>query len=308
MYNNTNNTTYIQSDHNGNPNGTVVNQLTDPTVNSNTNLPFNSVTNNFPNNIYNDMIDLSSIPEYDTQDYDLLDEKDFKHYITDIEKIIRSSIEYRLFVNYLREYMNMNKCSFFQNVSNEESTKIRIHLHHSPLTLYDIVRTVYEKRMFYGESLEVEMVAKEVMYVHYFLMVGIIPLSETVHELVHDQLIFIPMDRVLGNYEEFLDTYKEWIPEDVNEKLAMYRHETLTCNDSYNMAILQQKPIALQLPNNGGFGTGSIPELQNIANSMNTLIEQKQTNAGYSYPNHTVVNAQQKVEQPEEIKYAFTVY
>ena len=115
---------------------------------------------------YNDILVFDEIPEYDTQDYDVFNEKDFKKYISDIENICRTSFEYRQFVNYLREYMDMNKCSFFQNVTNSDTFKIKIHLHHSPFTLYDIVMTIFNKRMFDHESLEVEMVAKEVMYIH----------------------------------------------------------------------------------------------------------------------------------------------
>ena len=145
-------------------------------------------------NIEGNILVIDDIPSYDIKDYDLFDEKDFNKYLQDIERIIRSSMEYREFINYLREYMDMNKCSFFENVSNINSYKIKIHIHHHPLTLYDIVVIVYNKRSFFEESLEAEMVAKEAMYIHYFMMVGLIPLSETVHDLVHDQLIFIPLD------------------------------------------------------------------------------------------------------------------
>ena len=63
-----------------------------------------------------------------------------------------------------------------------------------------------------GLSTEENIIAREVMYNHYTLKVGLIPLSETVHELVHNQYLFIPNDVVFGNWKAFIETYKDYIP------------------------------------------------------------------------------------------------
>lgn len=244
-------------------------------------------------NEYKDCIVFDDIPEYDTQDYDIFDDKDFKKYIGDIEKICRTSFEYRQFVNYLREYMNMNKCSFFSNVTNSESFKIKIHLHHCPFTLYDICMTVFNKRNFYGESLEVEMVAKEVMYIHYFLMVGIIPLAETVHELVHSQMIFIPIDNVLGNYSEFIDIYKEFIPEEAMEKFEAMTQQTLTYNNAVNSNILQIDPIVIKLSGDeDGNGTYALPHMEQIVSLMKNRVQEIKDN-GYQLPSYVEDNSKE---------------
>lgn len=226
---------------------------------------------------YNDIITFNEIPDYDYQDYDIYDDKDFEKYISDIENVVRRSREYRLFVDYLRENMDMNKCSFFENVTNKNTFKIKIELHHSPLTLYEICLTVFNKRVFYGESLEVEMVAKEVMYVHYFLLVGIIPLSETVHELVHSQSLFIPLGKSMGNWEEFMEIYKEFLPEETKNKIDQMRTKTLAYDPDYNTSILQQSPIVLQLPGDTGEGLYNLPQVNMIEDSMmNRISEIKQ--------------------------------
>ena len=115
------------------------------------------------------IIIMDEIPPYDLVDYDLFNAKQFEKYVKDGERIVRSSFEYQEFIQYLRNYMDMNKCTFFKNVTNVNTSKIKIHLHHHPFTLYDIFITVYNKRCANQESVEVEMVAKEVMYIHYFL-------------------------------------------------------------------------------------------------------------------------------------------
>ena len=130
---------------------------------------------------------INSIPNYTREDYDLNDPKDFKMYIKDVEREIRSSIEYQRCINYLRENAGMDHCAYLPNVTNAESFKIRIEIHHEPFTLYDIVLAVYNKRAAMREDLSVEMVAKEVIYIHYQKWVGLVPLCEMIHDLVHNQ-------------------------------------------------------------------------------------------------------------------------
>ena len=79
-----------------------------------------------------------NIPDFELEDYDLMDDKDREKYINDLERCVRSSFEYRQMIQYLRDYMNMNSCAFMPNVTNETGRKVRIEIHHSPFTLRDI--------------------------------------------------------------------------------------------------------------------------------------------------------------------------
>lgn len=246
-----------------------------------------------PDNVESNILVIDDIPPYDIKDYDLFDEKDFNKYLQDIERIIRSSMEYREFINYLREYMDMNKCSFFENVSNINSYKIKIHIHHHPLTLYDIVVIVYNKRSFFEESLEAEMVAKEAMYIHYFMMVGLIPLSETVHDLVHDQLIFIPLDKVMGNWEEFLDTYSDFIPTETLEKIERYKRNTLSFSEEENRKLLIQSPTYVKMQEDQEPDCTSVsyklPEMNDIIDAMNKKIEDIKSK-NYAIENKNIID------------------
>lgn len=246
-----------------------------------------------PDNVESNILIIDDIPPYDIKDYDLFDEKDFNKYLQDIERIIRSSMEYREFINYLREYMDMNKCSFFENVSNINSYKIKIHIHHHPLTLYDIVVIVYNKRSFFEESLEAEMVAKEAMYIHYFMMVGLIPLSETVHDLVHDQLIFIPLDKVMGNWEEFLDTYSDFIPTETLEKIERYKRNTLSFSEEENRKLLIQSPTYVKMQEDQDPDCTSVsyklPEMNDIIDAMNKKIEDIKSK-NYAIENKNIID------------------
>ena len=194
------------------------------------------------------------IPVMDIEDYDLFDDKEREKYINDLERHVRSSYEYRNMVQYLREYMNMNSCAFIPNITNEVNRKIKIELHHSPFTLRDICVTILNKRMKNNEMLTIESVAYEVMFVHYSLMIGLIPLSETVHQLVHSQYIFIPTDKVYGYYKNFVKTYNDYIDPELLDKLDELERLTIagTYNDSYK-EVLEKKYITIDMEGNNQF-------------------------------------------------------
>lgn len=243
-------------------------------------------------------ITIEDLPPYEIQDYDVFDEKDFRKYINDVKKAVRNSLEYRQYIQYLRNYMNLNECSYFENVSNVDTHKVKIEIHHSPYTLEDIVTTVFNKRVFYEEDIDVEDVAKEVMYIHYFLMVGLIPLSETVHELVHNQYIFVPTDKVVGNYKEFEAMYGSWIPEETKEKVKACEEKTLTYNMEIDKALLEQKQIPIQLFDNTGLY--QLPTME----SMETIINKRIEDIRYQ-SSHTLVDNNHDnniIDMPELIK------
>ena len=214
---------------------------------------------------------MDDIPDYDTQDYDLFNEKDFKKYIDDIERMVRSSREYKEAVQYMRKFINMNTSLFFQNVNNIETAKIKIELHHYPFTLYDIVLTVFNKRSRLQEPLDIELVAKEVTYLHYFLVIGLVPLSKTEHKLVHNQALFIPLELngnpiVLGDYNKFVEMYEKDIPEDAIARFNTYKDLTEHYNQAINTEILKISPTYLQLPGSdeNTLGAYKISDLQQV--------------------------------------------
>ena len=67
----------------------------------------------------------------------ITNEKQRDKLIKQIEKYIRSSLEYKDLINYLKEYMDMNQCEFFHNVSGK-TKKGMIQIHHEPYDLYTI--------------------------------------------------------------------------------------------------------------------------------------------------------------------------
>ena len=116
--------------------------------------------------IYNDngqtILDIPTMPYFDKMPYDLLEEKSFNKYISDLERSVRNSFEYRSLIAYLKTTEGMDVCSFLENVSSRDNTRVKIEIHHSPFTLYDICLAVFKKRQARKESTNIEAVAEEV--------------------------------------------------------------------------------------------------------------------------------------------------
>lgn len=182
-----------------------------------------------------------------TRDYVLLNDKDKVKFIKMIERIVRSSLEYKQYIRFLKDEIDMTECSFFNNVSNKNGSKVSIEIHHEPFTLFDIVQIVTEKYIRTGTELNPLDIAEEVMILHYKNHVGLIPLSITVHQLVHDGKLFIPLQNVFGKYTKFIEEYRSIIETlDVNNILRtkFEMSKDLTIND---MTLLETKYVYLDI-------------------------------------------------------------
>lgn len=215
----------------------------------------------------NPVITLNDVPEYDFLTWDLDSDKELKKYLSTIEKEVRSSYEYRTMIQYLKDNMGMDQCSFIK--TDKDKCSVSIEIHHYPFTLYDIVNIVYRKRIKYQESLDVEMMAKEITMLHYKLLIGLIPLSTTVHQLVHDGKIFIPVQNVFGRYDKFVEFYKPFCDDEQIEtldRIIQYSAEQLS--DVNNTAILNQNNITINNMNT----QYQLPDVNNMQSFMNTRI------------------------------------
>ena len=225
---------------------------------------------NIPSTIVNNNTNLTfaDIPEYDFLTWDLESDKELRKYFTTIEKEIRKSYEYRSMIQYLKDNMGMDRCTFIK--TDKDKYNVKIEIHHYPFTLYDIVLIVYRKRVKYQESLDVEMIAKECTMLHYKLLVGLIPLSTTVHQLAHDGKIFIPVENVFGRYDKFVDIYRPFCDDEQIEtlnRIIQYSEEQLS--EVNNTAILNQNNITI----NNMSDKYKLPDMNNIQSFMNNRIE-----------------------------------
>lgn len=221
------------------------------------------------------VLKFDDIPEYDIEAYDIYSDKDFKKYIQDVEKEVRSSIEYKRAIRYLKNYMGMNESAFMEDISSENDNKISIELHHSPFTLFDIALIVFNKRLYYGESLELQATSKEVAKLHYYLVVGLVALTKTEHELVHSSFLFVPANKVLGNYGKFITYYKNFMTPDQIDIIDRIEEYSMTYNQAQNEIILQNNLITLDTS-----VSYSLPKFEDIKVLMDKKVQEVKDN-GY---------------------------
>lgn len=203
---------------------------------------YNKAVTTLNQDINYNLMTIRSIPEFqnNTVINDIQDTKS----IQKVENLIRSSYEYSRYTQYLKNDLDMNQCSYFKNI--ESGNNIKIELHHSPFTLFDITQIVISKHILeQGFALEFD-VANEVMLLHYQNLVGLIPLSPTVHELVHNFLINIHPKNVYGEWEEFVKLYIDYFPDDINIKYDTIQE---LCNNKNNIIpeILNKKYTYLDI-------------------------------------------------------------
>jgi len=220
------------------------------------------------------ILKMDNIPIYDKIDYDIFNEKEMEKYIKELRRTIRNSYEYHTMISFLRRNIGMNECAIYENVSNKDTTSIKIEIHHSPFSLYDICNIIINKRIKHNESLEIEAVAKEIMFLHYKNLIGLIPLSETVHELVHNKILFIPIDNVLGHVKSFLEQYQEYMSVDILNTLNNVLEYSKFYNEAEsNMKILNTNYLCLDLETPYG-----IPDYQKLLKLMDSKIKELKEN------------------------------
>lgn len=168
-------------------------------------------------------------------------EKDRNKFIKKVEQTIRSSKEYKDYIHFLKEHMDLDQCIFFQAVSPEENKRFRVELHHEPFTLYDYVSVVLDKFLDEGQEINDLAIADEVMELHYNNQVGLVPLSKTIHRLVHESVkVMVPLNMVYGSYNEFLENYEKYIPDYMYDKLEEKLRKTANLTEESFNALKQE--------------------------------------------------------------------
>lgn len=178
---------------------------------------------------------------------EFLDGKEFKSFIKSCEKLIRTSLEYRNFVFRMKE-LGLNHCTYFYNITNDDTS---IELHHYPFTLYQIVEIVIDSFLKNNKPINTLIISDFVLALHYKLIIGIVPLTKTIHELAHKGSVFINTNQVLGNYKKFVEEFSESISSDYLDDLKkleeLSKESVLSFKDNndvyfdYNRDIVKRK-------------------------------------------------------------------
>ena len=158
------------------------------------------------------------------------DEKEEVKFIKKVESQIRSSPEYRDFISYLKNELSFNYCSFFNKLDSDDVT---IEIHHHPFTLFDLVEAEIMRHVDNKLSFNTFSISFYVMRAHYANVVGLVPLSKTMHELAHSSTgnIVIPRELIIGNYVNYYKEYENHLSDRAKEKYVAWLSDTDNLTD-----------------------------------------------------------------------------
>jgi hypothetical protein len=176
----------------------------------------------------------------------VMSDRDKVKFIKTVERIVRGSQEYKQYIAFLRKEVDMTMCSYFTNISKKDGAKVSIEVHHEPFTLFDITQIVVEKWMTEEKKINPILISEEVMKLHYQGKVGLIPLSITVHDLVHNGKIFIPLQNVYGDFLSFLEEYEPYISADLQDILELKLKMSKDV-EAQDQSILEKKYVYLEV-------------------------------------------------------------
>lgn len=148
-------------------------------------------------------------------------EKELFKFTKNCEKIIRLCSEYKEWREYLINILKNNYC-FITHEINEE---IQIEIHHHPISLFSVVKTIINKKLDINESFCTFDICSDVIKIHFLNKIGYIPLITSMHQKFHSGYLKIPINLVKGDYKLFLNEFNKYIDdcdkEVINERIAI---------------------------------------------------------------------------------------
>lgn len=171
-----------------------------------------------------EFLELLSVSDDPTDLYKIDSLNALDYFIPDIERVIRSSREYRGFVYWMRSKHKQSK----DIATGHDSFDVdfTIEMHHV-IYLYDIVYVTGAymlDNLDDGEFLMTYDIASQVMKDHFQNIIAIAPLSKTYHQLLHSGEYDITNGAIHGNYKEWLEKYKDHISDFQMEKFKQNLH------------------------------------------------------------------------------------
>ena len=166
---------------------------------------------------------LYMLPYYkDVEYFSNLD--NFVGFIKGVESLVRTSKYYSRYVKYLKTDIGLNFCQVLSNIkSEEEEDYTKIEMHHGPiLTLFDYISIVIDWMLYHNKKINSFIVADIILEEHFANRIQVVMLSSTVHELVHDNNIFISTKQAFGDLNAFLKKYRDGVSQEQLQKINHY--------------------------------------------------------------------------------------
>lgn len=100
-----------------------------------------------------------------------------------VEKLVRTDVFYKKYINYLINVVGMNTCQVLSNVEANENSKVVMEMHHGPiLTLFDITMILCNWYRHHGIPITTFDVADKILEEHQQNRVRVVLVTKSVHK------------------------------------------------------------------------------------------------------------------------------
>jgi len=137
-------------------------------------------------------------------------EQEFKKFIRSCEKMVRGSIEYKYWRDYIKDVLGVNMCMITQ----ERMDECTIEVHHHIPSLYSLIKSMINRKIEREEEFSSFDISTEAIELHYKNKVGYVTLIKSMHEKFHNACLSIPINLVKGDYQFFMDNLSRYLDSD----------------------------------------------------------------------------------------------
>lgn len=166
------------------------------------------------------------------QDIDVI-----RSFLKNAESRFRASREYKAYKAYLIEFLGIDRCQIFGNITTEDAN---IELHHNVLGLFDICLLITLHTINTVGKISTFDLIELLIQEHYANRVGVTFLSKTAHQIyTNDPDAYIPPDMTFGKWWELLYRYQYGITYDLANKIIKYINK-----------FQDKLPVSINIPTN----------------------------------------------------------
>jgi len=148
------------------------------------------------------------------------EESSYMKFVRNCEKLFRSSLEYKLWRDYISDILKFNKCM----ITNESMDEVTIEIHHHIPSLFILMKSLVNECIENSIPFSTFDICLKAIEVHFSNKIGYVSLLSSIHEKFTNGYLEIPVELVKGNYKEFLDAYIKYMDEEdlntINKRLA----------------------------------------------------------------------------------------
>ena len=148
-------------------------------------------------------------------------EADFAKFVKNCEKLVRGSVEYKLWKNYIEDVLQIDSCA----ITNETRQDCTVEVHHHLPSLYTLISALINEKIANDQEFSTFDISLEAIKLHFLNKIGYVTLISSMHEKFHNGLLNIPLRLVHGDYKYFIEKYSKYLDESdldvINQRLSI---------------------------------------------------------------------------------------